>query len=206
VGFYDEQVLPRAIDLVMDTGVMRKLRKRTLAPVSGTVLEVGFGSGLNLPFYPSAVERLLAVDPAMVGRKLAGKRLDAVEFDVEFVGLDGQQIPLDDDAVDSAVCTWTLCTIPDADRALREVARILRPGGTLRFVEHGRHPDPGVARWQDRLNPIQNRFAGGCNLNRPIDDIVRDAGFALDELDTFAMPGPRFITWSYLGTARPAGD
>lgn len=202
MGFYEDQILPRAIDFVMDTAPMRRLRERTAAPLQGAVLEIGFGSGLNLPHYPARVERMLAVDPATLGRRLASERLAAADFPVEFVGLDGQSIDLPDASVDSALCTWTLCTIPDAERALGEVKRILRPGGALRFVEHGRHPNPRVARWQDRLNPVQNVFAGGCNLNREIDRIVRSAGFVLEELDTFAMPGPRFMTWSYLGTAR----
>lgn len=206
MGFYENQVLPRVIDWVMNTGHMKKARKRTAGSLEGeTVLEIGFGSGLNLPFYPSSVKQLLAVDPAVLGRKLAGKRLDEVSFDVEFVGLDGQSIDLPDNSVDSALCTWTLCTIPDAERALHEVKRILRPGGALRFVEHGRHPEASVARWQDRLNPVQTFLAGGCNLNRPIDSIVQAAGFELEELETFAMPGPRWITWSYLGTGRAPG-
>lgn len=206
MGFYENQVLPRVIDLVMSTGNMKKARKRTAVSLEGeTVLEIGFGSGLNLPFYPSSVKQLLAVDPAVLGRKLAGKRLEEVSFDVEFVGLDGQSIDLPDNSVDSALCTWTLCTIPDAERALHEVKRILRPGGALRFVEHGRHPEASVARWQDRLNPVQTFLAGGCNLNRPIDSIVQAAGFELEELETFAMPGPRWITWSYLGTGRAPG-
>lgn len=205
MGFYEDQILPRAIDFVMDTGPMRRLRERTAAPLEGTVLEIGFGTGLNLPHYPARVDRMLAVDPATLGRKLASERLAATRFPVEFVGLDGQSIDLPDASVDSALCTWTLCTIPDAERALAEVKRILRPGGALRFVEHGRHPSPRVARWQDRLNPVQNLFAGGCNLNREIDRIVQSSGFVLEELDTFAMPGPRVMTWSYLGTARRGG-
>ena len=204
MGFYDDQILPRAIDLVMNTGPLRKQRAVVASPLSGTVLEIGFGSGLNLPFYPPAVQRLLAVDPATLGRTLAKARLEAAPFPVEFVGLDGEQLPVDADSVDHVLCTWTLCTIPDAPRALAEVRRVLKPGGALHFVEHGKHPDPRAARWQDRLNPIQNRFAGGCNLNRPIDDLVRDSGLELETLDTFAMPGPRFLTWTYRGLARNA--
>jgi len=203
MSFYEKQVLPRLIDFAMSTGPMEKLREQAAAPLGGsTVLEIGFGSGLNLPFYPTSVKQLLAVDPALVGRKLARKRLAEVPFEVDFVGLDGQAIDLPDHSVDSALCTWTLCTIPDAERALYEVKRVLKPGGSLRFVEHGRHPEAGVARWQDRLNPVQRFFVGGCNLNRPIDSILQATGFDLEELETFAMPGPRWMTWSYLGTAR----
>ncbi len=206
MGWYEDKVLPRVIDFVMDTGPMRKLRTRTAAPLTGTVLEIGFGSGLNLPHYPEGVEQVLAVDPAMLGRSLAAARLAQVPFDVDFVGLDGQAVDLPDDSVDNALCTWTLCTIPDADRALREVKRVLKPGGSLRFVEHGRHPEVGTARWQDWLNPMQKAFAGGCNLNRPIDELVRGAGFTVDDLETFGMPGPRFMTWTYMGTARPSPE
>ncbi|MCO4772737.1 MAG: class I SAM-dependent methyltransferase [Deltaproteobacteria bacterium] len=202
MGWYEDRVLPRMIDLVMDTGPMRKLRVKTAEPLAGTVLEIGFGTGLNLPHYPAAVTQVLAVDPAMLGRTLAAERLKAVSFDVDFVGLDGQAVELPDASVDAALCTWTLCTIPDADRALKEVQRILKPGGALRFVEHGRHPQDGVARWQDRFNPVQKFFAGGCNLNRRIDALIRDSGFELEELETFGMPGPKVMTWTYLGTAR----
>lgn len=206
MGWYEDKVLPRVIDFVMDTGPMRTLRTRTAEPLTGTVLEIGFGSGLNLPHYPEAVEQVLAVDPAMLGRTLAAGRLAQASFDVDFVGLDGQSVDLPDNSVDNVLCTWTLCTIPDADRALREVRRVLRPGGSLRFIEHGRHPEAGTARWQDRLNPVQKVFAGGCNLNRPIDELVRGAGFTVDDLETFGMPGPRFLTWTYLGTARPSPE
>jgi ubiquinone/menaquinone biosynthesis C-methylase UbiE len=129
--------------------------------LDGEVLEVGFGSGLNLPHLPPAATKLYAVDPAELGRRLAAERLAEAPVPVEFVGLDGQDLPLEDDSVDRVLSTWTLCTIPDADRALHEVRRVLRPGGTFHFVEHGRSPDAKVARWQDRLNPIQQRVAGG---------------------------------------------
>lgn len=204
MGWYADQFLPRAIDFVMDTAPMRRLRETTAAPLEGTVLEIGFGSGLNLPHIPARVDRLLAVDPATLGRRLASERIAEAPFPVEFVGLDGQQIDLPDQSVDHALCTWTLCTIPDAVAALREVRRILRPGGVLRFVEHGRHEDPRVAVWQDRVNPVQNLLAGGCNLNRPIDALVRDAGFAVEELEQFSTPGPKIMTWMYMGTAVPA--
>ncbi len=201
-GFYERQILPRCVDWVMSSGPMRAERARVAAPLSGTVLEIGFGTGLNLPFYPEGVDRVLAVDPATLGRRLARRRLEAAPFPVEFVGLDGEDIPLPDASVDAALCTWTLCTIPDPARALAEVRRILRPGGALHFIEHGRHPSAGVARWQDRLNPIQNACAGGCNLNRSIDTIVADSGLQLEALETYAMPGPRFLTWTYRGVAR----
>ena len=205
MGIYADHVLPRVVDWFMDTAAIARLREQTAAPLRGDVLEIGFGSGLSLPHYPAAVTRIYAVDPAVLGRRLARERIEQTSIPVEFTGLDGQTIPLPDASVDSALCTWTLCTIPDADRALREVQRVLRPGGVLRFVEHGRHPDPGLARWQDRLNPLQNLLAGGCNMNRPIDALITASGFALSDLETFSMPGPRLLTRMYLGTAAKPG-
>jgi len=206
MGWYADQFLPRAINFVMDTGPMRRLREETVAPLEGTVLEIGFGTGLNLPHMPSRVDRLLAVDPATLGRRLAAERIADASFPVDFVGLDGQRVDLPDNAVDNALCTWTLCTIPDPTAALAEVRRILRPGGVLRFIEHGRHADPGLAVWQDRVNPIQKFFAGGCHLNRPIDALVTGAGFRIDGLTQFAMPGPKIMSWNYTGTAVPQVD
>lgn len=205
MGIYADHVLPRVVDWFMDKPAIARLREQTAAPLRGDVLEIGFGSGLSLPHYPAAVTRIYAVDPAVLGRRLARERIEQTSIPVEFTGLDGQTIPLPDASVDSALCTWTLCTIPDADRALREVQRVLRPGGVLRFVEHGRHPDPGLARWQDRLNPLQNLLAGGCNMNRPIDALITASGFALSDLETFSMPGPRLLTRMYLGTAAKPG-
>ncbi len=205
MGIYADQVLPRVVDWFMDKPALARLRVKTAAPLSGEVLEIGFGSGLSLPHYPDTVTRVHAVDPATLGRRLAAERIEESQIPVDFTGLDGQRIPLADASIDSALCTWTLCTIPDADQALREVQRVLRPGGVLRFVEHGRHHDPGLARWQDRLNPLQNLFAGGCNINRPIDALITQSGFDLTDLETFSMPGPRLLTWMYLGTAaKPA--
>ncbi len=205
MGIYADQVLPRVVDWFMDKPAMARLRVKTAAPLSGEVLEIGFGSGLSLPHYPDAVSRVHAVDPATLGRRLAAERIEESSIPVEFTGLDGQRIPLPDASIDSALCTWTLCTIPDADRALREVQRVLRPGGVLRFVEHGKHHDPSLARWQDRLNPVHRMFTGGCNMNRPIDQLIAQSGFELADLETFAMPGPRLLTWMYLGTAAKRG-
>ncbi len=205
MGLYADQILPRVVNWVMDSPALERLRQRTAAPLHGEVLELGFGSGLSLPHYPDAVTRVYAVDPAVLGRRLASERIERTSIPVEFTGLDGQRIPLPDESVDSALCTWTLCTIPDADRALREVRRVLRPGGVLRFVEHGRHDDPAVARWQDRLNPLQNLLAGGCNINRRIDTLIEESGLHMVELETFSMPGPRIFTRTYLGTAGKPG-
>ncbi len=201
MGLYSDHILPRLIDWTMNIERLREIRDRCLEGVRGEVLEVGFGSGLNLPHYPGEVTRLYAVDPAVVGRKLARKRLEHCPFPVEFVGLDGQSIPLPDDSVDFAVSTWTLCTIPDPLAALREIARILRPGGALHFAEHGLAPEPRVRKWQNRLNPIHKVYAGGCHLNRDMRELVEAAGLRIESLENFYIPGPRFLTYMYLGKA-----
>jgi ubiquinone/menaquinone biosynthesis C-methylase UbiE len=178
-----------------------RMRARVTADLSGEVLEVGFGSGLNVPHYPPAVTRVLAVDPATVGRTLAVQRVAQSDVPVEFVGLDGEQLPLEDDSIDAALTTWTLCTIPDAHRALTEIRRVLRPGGALHFLEHGRSPDPKVARWQDRITPVQRRIAGGCHPNRPIEDLVTQAGLDVTRIDHYYMRGPKSEGYMYEGVA-----
>jgi ubiquinone/menaquinone biosynthesis C-methylase UbiE len=181
------------------------LRERVTAGVEGEVLEVGFGSGRNVPFYPSSTTRVRAVDPATVGRKLAAARVAASPVPVEYVGLDGEALPLPDESVDHVLTTWTLCTIPDVERALGEMRRVLRPGGALHFLEHGRSPDTKVAAWQDRLTPIQRRLAGGCHLNRPIDDLVRGSGLEVRTLDRYYLKGPKALGYMFEGVAvRPA--
>jgi ubiquinone/menaquinone biosynthesis C-methylase UbiE len=201
VGFYENQVLPRFIDVVLSGKEFKKLRERVTAKVDGEVLEVGFGSGRNVPYYPPSVKRILAVDPATVGRKMAEKRVAASPVPVEYIGLDGQDLPLDDASVDAVLTTWTLCTIPDVDRALREMRRVLRPGGTLHFLEHGRSPNPKVAKWQDRMTPLQRHIAGGCHFNRPIEQIVRKADLEITELDNFYLKGPKTMGYMYEGVA-----
>jgi ubiquinone/menaquinone biosynthesis C-methylase UbiE len=201
VGFYGEQIVPRIADLTLRGREFERLRARVTADLDGEVLEVGFGSGRNVPHYPAAVTRVRAVDPSGVGRKLAAGRVAVSPVPVEYVGLDGQDLPLADDGVDHVVTTWTLCTIPDVARALREIRRVLRPGGALHFVEHGRAPDARVARWQDRLTPIQRRVAGGCHLNRQIDQLVADAGLEITRLDHPVVRGPRAFTYTYEGVA-----
>ena len=201
MGFYEDRVLPRFVDIALGGKPFRRVRSRVAAGLSGEVLEVGFGSGPNVPYYPDAVTRVRAIDPATKGRKLARKRLAASRVPVEFVGLDGQDLPLDDASVDHVLTTWTLCTIPDVERALAEVRRVLRPGGALHFAEHGRSPDPKVARWQDRLTPIQRRVAGGCHLNRPIGELVARSGLELTRVENYAMPGPKAFGYMYEGVA-----
>jgi ubiquinone/menaquinone biosynthesis C-methylase UbiE len=201
MGIYADQVLPRAVDLLMRGGELTAVRARVAAGLSGEVLEVGFGSGLNVAHYPAAVTRVFAVDPARTGRKLAARRVAASSVPIEYVGLDGQSLPLPADSVDHALTTWTLCTIPDPQRALREIRRVLRPGGALHFVEHGRSADPPVARWQDRLTPVQRRIAGGCHLNRSIDTLIADSGLELMRLDRYYLRGLKSLNYSFEGVA-----
>lgn len=204
MGFYADRVFPRLIDVACNTKSQLPIRERVCAPLAGEVLEIGFGTGLNLPHLPPGVTRVFAVDPMQRGRELAADRLAASPVDVQFVGTDGESISLDDDSVDAALSTWTLCTIPDPVAALHEVARVLRPGGTVHFAEHGAAPEAATRTWQDRLNPIQRKVACGCNLNRQIDEIVVTAGFQIRELDTFYAPGePKFMGWTFVGVAEP---
>jgi ubiquinone/menaquinone biosynthesis C-methylase UbiE len=204
MGFYDDQILPRIIDRAMRRSETEKVRARVAASLHGDVLEVGFGSGLNVPHYPSEVTRVRAVDPATVGRKLAAKRVASSSVPVDYVGLDGQTLSLESDSVDQVLTTWTLCSIPDVERALSEIRRVLRPGGTFHFAEHGRSPDRGVAGWQDRLNPLQRRLFGGCHLNRPIDQLVRGSGLELVRLENYYMKGPRPFGYTFEGVATKA--
>lgn len=202
MGLYRDQVLPRIINVACGMKTGNPHRERVCAGLHGEVVEIGFGSGLNVPFYPSTVTRVGAVEPADLGWKLAAKRVAASPVPIERSGLDGQRLPFDDDTFDAAVSTWTMCTIPDVRAALAEVRRVLRPGGTLHFVEHGLAPDAGVARWQHRLEPMQKRLFGGCHLTREIADLVTDAGFTITEVDVFYEDGaPKFRAADTLGVA-----
>lgn len=205
MGFYEEQVLPRAIDVLLGNRQVQQVRRPALAGLHGRVLEIGFGSGPNVGLYPPEVDVVLAVDPSAVGRRLAARRLAASPIPVEFVGLDGQSLPVDDASVDCVLSTWTLCTIPDVGAALAEAARVLRPGGRLFFLEHGLSPDPKVAARQHRLTPIQRKVAGGCHLDRDIPALVRDAGFVTDDLAEFDMAGPKVASHMFSGSAAFAG-
>lgn len=199
--FYGEQVLPRIINICCGTKGMNELRSRACTGLDGEVLEIGFGSGLNLPFYPAETKRLDAVEPADVGWKLAESRVAAASFPVQRSGLDGQSLPFDDESHDSALSTMTLCTIPDAVAALREVHRVLRPGGRLHFMEHGLAPDDNVQRWQRRIEPVQKRLFGGCHVTRPITEMVTAAGFTISELDQFYIEGPKTLGALSIGVA-----
>jgi ubiquinone/menaquinone biosynthesis C-methylase UbiE len=170
------------------------------------VLEVGFGSGRNLPWYSAAVDKVVAVDPSTEGAKLAKKRIAAAPFPVEYVALAGEEIAAPDASFDSVVSTFTLCTIPDPLAALEQMRRVLKPGGKLFFVEHGRAPEYDVERWQDRLNPIQRACFGGCNLNRDVERLVREAGFEYEHLEQEYGKGPKFLSFITRGVARRAAD
>lgn len=204
MGIYEEHVLPRAIDVVLGNRWMADIRRPALEGLRGTVLEIGFGSGPNLPLYPPEVDKVLAVDPSAVGRRLATRRLEASPVPVEFIGLDGQHLPLEDRCVDAVLSTWTMCTIPDVDQALREAHRVLRDDGRLSFLEHGLSPEASVASWQRRLTPIQKRVAGGCHLDRDIPAIVRRAGFHTEQVREFDVAGLRVVSHMFCGTARKA--
>jgi len=204
VGFWGERVVPWCIELCCGSKAIAREREKALVGLSGTVLEIGFGSGLNVPLYPAGVERVLAVDPSERARRIGARRIAAARCPIETVGLDAESIRLDAGSADNALSTFTLCTIPDAERALAEVRRILRPGGRLFFLEHGRAPDPGVARWQDRLNGLQRAIAGGCNINRAVPELVTRAGFRIESLESFYAPGPRTHAYFYRGSAGAA--
>jgi len=211
MGLWSEHLFPRCAAWGMRGEQFSALRREVLRDVSGRVLELGFGAGLNLPHYRAAetdaepgVSELLVIEPLAINRRLAARRVAASPFPVRWVGLRGEEIPLESGSVDCVTSTWTLCSIADLGAALAEVRRVLRPRGRLFFLEHGLSPDPKVAARQNRWNGLQKRLAGGCHLNRPIDTLVRSAGFAIERLDHPPMKGPRVASYLYRGSARPA--
>jgi ubiquinone/menaquinone biosynthesis C-methylase UbiE len=190
MGVYTEQVLPRIVDVACNLKESRAQRRRVCEGLAGDVVEIGFGSGLNVPFYPARVTQVAAVDPSGVGWKLAGKRLRDTSIPVRRAGLEAKTLPFPDDSFDAALSTWTMCTVPDIAAALHELRRVLTPEGTLHFVEHSLAPDERVRRWQHRLNPLQKRLFGGCHLTRLIVDLLRENGFAITELDVYYEKAP----------------
>jgi ubiquinone/menaquinone biosynthesis C-methylase UbiE len=199
VPFYREQVVPRLVALTCGAKGLARLRAETTEGLRGRVVEIGFGSGFNVPHYPREVEEVLAVEPSATAFRLARKRLGVAVVPVRQVGLDGQSLPLADASCDAALCTFALCTIPDVDVALSEIHRVLRPGGRFHFLEHGLAPDPRVRAFQRRVEPLQRRMADGCHLTRDPVALAGDAGFVLEEIDQGYGAGPK--AWSYLTRA-----
>lgn len=204
MGIYGQRMLPRIVDIACGSASLEPLRRRACAGLHGHVVEIGFGSGHNVGCYPPAVCEVTAIEPADRAWQLAGDRLANSAVPVHRAGLDGARLPLPDRSCDTALSTWTMCTIPDLTGALAEIRRVLRPGGTLHFVEHGLAPDVEVQRWQRRLEPLQRRVFGGCRLTRCIGDLIVEAGFELVESETFYEPGaPKSFSALTLGIARP---
>ena len=205
MGLYGKYVLPRVVHLACSARPNMRQREKLVPLASGRVLEVGMGSGLNLPFYDARrVTKVWGLEPSPEMSKMASAAVEAVAFDVEFVSAGGEQIPLDSESFDTVLMTFTLCTIPDAERALREIARVLKRGGKLLFCEHGAAPDAGVRRWQHRIDPLWRRLAGGCHLNRDIPGLIRRGGFEITRMDTMYIPGWRPASFNYWGAAAKA--
>ena len=202
MGVYGRYIFPRILDWTMSLRTVAEQRPRALAEARGDVLEIGFGTGLNLPYYPSAVVRLMAVEPSSALRKRVRRRIAAAAMPVEMVHLNAACLPFDAGRFDCVVTTWTLCSIDDVGSALREIRRVLKPGGRYLFIEHGRSDDAEIARHQDRWNRLHGWIAGGCNLNRPIDRLIRESGLEIARLERFDMPDvPRRVAPHYLGSA-----
>ena len=204
MSFYEDRVLPHLIDLACSTKPTRKQREKIVHLAEGDVLEIGFGSGLNLPFYDSSkVRRIFGLEPAEGMRRKAQPNVEAAGLDVEFIDLPGEEIPLESHSVDTVLVTFTLCSIDDAVTALEGMRRVLKPGGKLLFAEHGAAPDQSVRRWQDRLNPGWKRVSGGCNMNRDIPWLIEQSGFRITDDDRMYIPGLKILSYHYWGMAKP---
>jgi SAM-dependent methyltransferase len=205
MGFYAKHVFPRILDLTAGSREFGEYRRRSLEPARGNTLEIGFGTGLNLPYYPQTVTRLTAIDSENMLEDRVENRVASCPFPVTRMRLDAQgRLPFEDHSFDTVVTTLTLCSIPDAAAALNEIRRALKPGGLYVFFEHGRSDDPKVARRQDRFNPIQKIIGAGCNMNRRIDELIENAGFEITTLQRFLLPhAPRILAEMYRGAARP---
>jgi ubiquinone/menaquinone biosynthesis C-methylase UbiE len=203
VGLYNDRIVPHLVRMSMRQPTLTPYRQRAMSAAEGRVLELGIGSGMNIPYYPERVVEVIGLDPsarllAMAEQETHGRR------SVQLLRSSAERIPLDDSSVDTVVTTWTLCSIPDVVRALSEARRVLKPSGRLVFAEHGRSSEEGVRRWQDRLTPFWKRIAGGCHLNRAIDRLIEESGFRIEQIATGYMPGPKPMTFMYEGRARPA--
>jgi ubiquinone/menaquinone biosynthesis C-methylase UbiE len=204
VSVWNDHVFPRVMDRVLNTPTVNARRAKVCQGLHGRILEIGFGTGLNLDHYPAEVTEILVVEPSESALRLAQPREVVVSAPIERIGLDGARLALLDGSVDCVLSTYTLCTIPAVDAALREVHRVLKPEGVLHFLEHGRAPTESVRRWQRRLHPVHSRIAGGCHLDRPIDDLITYAGLMISELETGYGDGPRPFSYLYRGRARRA--
>ncbi|MGQ0596980.1 class I SAM-dependent methyltransferase [Aquabacterium sp.] len=201
-SWYDRHVLPYLIDMACGIRPVARQREKVVPLAQGQVLEVGIGTGLNIPFYDKTrVTRITGVDPALRMHSLAQKRIAQAGLDVDLIGLSAERLPVGDASFDTVVCTYTLCTIPDPAAALAEMRRVLKPGGKLLFSEHGRAPDANVSKWQTRLQPYWSKLAGGCMLDRDVPLLLRDAGFQ-SEVQSRYLPGPRFVSYHYWGVAQ----
>ncbi|MEX0954606.1 MAG: class I SAM-dependent methyltransferase [Rhizobiaceae bacterium] len=203
MGLYRDYVLPHLTNLSMRNSENLPYRRRVTAAAEGRVLEIGIGSGLNLPFYPGAVSEIVGLEPSPQLAAMARRAARDTSLHVSFVEGSAEAIPLDSASIDTVVTTWTLCTIAGADQALREMRRVLRPGGQMLFVEHGLSPDRAVRKWQDRLTPAWKVIGGGCHLNRPIRSLIDQSGFRITDIETGYAKGPRPVAFMYEGRARP---
>lgn len=203
MSFYEDHILPRLLQLAMRNRYLVPYRERIVSAAEGRVLEIGIGSGLNLPFYRSGVTEILGLDPSPNLITMAKRAARNSSKAVTFIEGSAEAIPLDTESVDTVVTTWTLCTIPQADKALQEMRRLLKPSGQLLFVEHGQAPEESVRKWQNRLTPVWKRIGGGCHLNRPIRNLVETAGFCISEIETGYAKGPKPMSYMYEGRARP---
>ncbi len=205
MGLYSEYILPKVVHFTCSMKPTMRQREKVVPLAHGRVLEIGVGTGLNFPFYDaSRVSKVWGLDPSPRMTRMAHKAARGMPFDVDFIGLPGEEIPLEEGSVDTVLVTYTLCTIPEPQPALRQMARVLRPGGKLIFCEHGASPDPDVRRWQDRINPIWKRLGGGCHLNRAIPTLIEQAGFRITAMETMYIPGWRPASFNYWGTATPS--
>jgi ubiquinone/menaquinone biosynthesis C-methylase UbiE len=203
VSFYEDRILPHLIGLACGSKPTRKQREKIVHRAYGDVLEIGFGGGLNLPYYDrDRVRHVFGLEPSEGMRRSASRMIDASAVDVELIDLPGEEIPLDDNSVDSILVTYTLCTIPDVAAALHGMRRVLKPGGQLFYCEHGRAPDAGVYRWQRRMNPAWRKLAGGCNMDRDIPALLEAGGFTIEEDNRMYIPGIRALSYNFWGAAR----
>lgn len=203
MSFYDDRILPHLINFACGTKPVLKQREKIVPQAEGRILEIGMGSGLNIPFYqPEKVDKVWGLEPSEGMREKARPRVEAAPFELEWLDLPGEEIPLDDNSADTVVLTYTLCTIPDWLKAVQQMRRVLKPGGKLLFSEHGKAPDEAVRRWQNRINPYWNKIAGGCHLNRDIPMMLQEGGFQLKELETLYVPKtPKTMGFTYWGFA-----